>query len=127
MSTPGIVTNYLKTIEIPHRCYAYLKLDKQCRVVASGGKLHHCGIRTLDSAVRVDAQINMLLGLLPVTGDGLVINNVQPENDLYIDMHLFVGQEFQWVVFVNNTEAGIGLQAEQQIRLSDEIAKECKE
>ena len=127
MNTPAIVTNYLKTIEIPHRCYAYLKLDSQCCVVASGGKLHHCGIGTLDPAVRVDAQINMLLGLLPVTGDGLVINNVQPENDLYIDMHLFVGQEFQWVVFVNNTEAGIGLQAEQQIRLSDEIAKECKE
>lgn len=124
---PHAVVEYLKTVFYPELAFAYLQLDDHHHVVASGGEMGKCGIPIPEKNISIENQIDQLSGVLPVTGAPVVILNTQLVHKTFIDMHIFIHQGSQWVLFFNNTEAGIKLQAEQQTRLVNDIVREKKE
>lgn len=121
---PDAVVEYLKTVLHPDRAFAYLQLDEQRCVIDSGGELTKCGIPVLTGNRSIECQIDLLSNVLPVTGDPVVILNTQIRHQNFIDMHIFNYDNYQWVLFFNNSEAGIKLQKEQQTRLSNDFKRE---
>lgn len=123
---PVEASRYIKTVLFPMREFGYLQLNEQNCVISSGGDLQQCGVPELDENRSIEHQIDPLSGLLPVTGEPLVILNTQLRDHVFIDIHIVNYDDCQWVFFINNTEAGIKLQAEQQTRLSDDIVQELR-
>lgn len=128
MKTPVAVAEYLSAIpDSNDRSLSYLKLDSNHRVVDNGGTLIARGFEPpLDLNTSIDDQIIPLSGILPVIGKPLVIHNAQLHHGVFIDIHVFCDEGFHWVIFLDNTKAGAKLQEEQQLRLSHDIAEECR-
>lgn len=121
---PLSVKRYLKTLPLPNRPMAYLCLDDNLIVVDSGGELEKCGAPLIENGVLASDQLPVIGPLLPVGETAVVLENTQITEDSIIDLHLFADAVGQWVLIIDNTEAALKLQSEQQDRLCNDIIEE---
>jgi len=127
---PQPLAEYLRTIESPSRPLAFLKIGPDKRVKDSGGMLELFRLDTINSTHSIESQLEILQGLLPADHNPTVIENTQTVPDRFLDLHIFVDAGFDWVVFLDNTAAGIKLQQQQQKHLEERqqnVAKIRKE
>lgn len=121
---PFSVERYVKTQPASNRSMAYLCLDENLVVVDSGGELEKCGIPSIENGVLASEQLPAIESLLPIDESAVVLVNTQIIEGSIIDLHLFADSVGQWVLIIDNTEAGLRLQSEQQDRLCNDIVEE---
>lgn len=86
---PGSVVAYLSRLAAEQRSPAYLLTDQEGLVQEWGGELETYGIRNLRVGEPVGQQIFFLEGLLPLTGEGLILPCLQTDSGRPVDLHLF--------------------------------------
>jgi len=121
---PLSIARYVKSLPSSSAAKAYLCLDTHGLVTDSGGELETCGIPQLKNGLAISEQLPVIAQLLPLTEKTVVIANTQITEGTIIDLHLFADSAGQWVLIIDNTEAGIKLQSEQQERLVNDILEE---
>lgn len=121
---PPAVQHYLKTITHPHSPVAYLKLDATNRIVELSSNLDRFAISELSLSTPANEQLPLLEGLLPIGAQPLILTNAQIGDNQFFDLHIYQADDHQWVLLLDNTEAGTQLQFEQQRRLGIDIIKE---
>lgn len=121
---PLSVKRYSETLPLPNRSMAYLCLDDNLTVVDSGGELEKCGAPLIENGVLASDQLPVIGPLLPVGETAVVLENTQITEDSIIDLHLFADAVGQWVLIIDNAEAALKLQSEQQDRLCNDIIEE---
>ncbi len=121
---PLSVARYVKTLPVCSRAMAYLCLDNDNVVINRGGALEKCGMPSIEKGVLISEQLPAIAQLLPIGEKAVVLVNTQISTDTIIDLHLFADTIGQWVLIIDNTEAGLILQSEQQERLCNDIIKE---
>jgi len=124
-STPTAVVDYLADLKLLGSHHAYIALDQRNQITDLGGDLSRFDLDALVSGQLASTQLSFLEGLLPGDDKPVVIPNTQFLQDLFVDLHLFTTDANQWVVFVDNTEAGRNLQQDQQQRLEQDIKQEA--
>ena len=103
---PSAVTDYLKRLALDHRAPAFLLAGRDGKLLASGGALGHYGLKDLVPDEPVVEQVFFLTGLIPLEADEPVVRDcVQPAGSPPIDLHFFRGEEGDWVVFLDASEA----------------------
>jgi len=121
---PLDVVRYLRALQVEAHRYAYIGLDSSRCVRFLGGDLALFGLDVVDKCTSIENQLAVLVGLLPSGAEPVVISNARGAEKRYFDLHLFTQQNRQWVLFLDNNEAGQALQSEQQTRLQNELVIE---
>ena len=122
--TPAPVSHYLQSILHKGNAFGYLQLDDRNRVVGMGGDLSLFGPTKIDINLSIDEQVPALSGLLPVVDQPVVIANTHADDSQFADLHLYLDEGSQWVIFIDTTAEATQLQNNQQTRLSRDIIKE---
>jgi len=112
---------YLKQRKLEESRFAYIWLNARNIVHCIGGDTGYFGLTSMDVGSPALDHAEYLAGLLSDDNTPVVIENTQYVNDLYVNIHLFHSIEGQWIVFLDNTEAGGTDQAKQQKRLDKDI------
>ncbi len=120
------VEQYLKTIALGGRVFAYLGLDKQHIVCQTGGATDSFDLASVSEGEFALGKLGYLEGLLPSDDKPIVIENTQFMRERFVDIHIFKNNDIQWVVFIDNTEPGKLRQTLQQQRLNADILKEAR-
>jgi len=126
LELPAVVANYLSHLSTPGTSTTVLKINSDNSIIEHSGELTRCGLSAVNSKLPAEQQIPLLSGLLPHRGDPLVISNTQTSPGCFVDVHVLTEDRFHWAVFVDNTPLGTQLQAEQQVRLANDIIDEKK-
>ena len=124
LDLPATIEAYLQDVSGTIAKTTVLKIDKNNHITDHGGDLARCGMFTIAEGQLIEQQIPLLAGLLPHTDEPLIIRNTQTDTGLFVDIHVLTDQSYQWVLFIDNTQLGNRLQAEQQVRLSNDIINE---
>lgn len=121
---PSPVSHYLQALCENIRVCGYVRLNLQHRVIESAGKLPGNPLGKILLNISILEQFSYLEGLLPSGDKPVVIGNVNLSGDEFVDIHLFMDEDDQWLVILDNTEAAIETQRLQQYRLSRSINTE---
>jgi len=100
---PPTVFDYIYSQTIESRSPAYLLVAKDGRLADWGGKLEAYGITGLQKGEYALEQVCFLKGLLPLDGTPLFLPCVQVESSLPADIHIFPGDEGDWVLLLDAT------------------------
>jgi len=120
-ATPSDVVRYLNSLRIESPYFAYIGLDERWCAHYMGGALEAFGLANFDRLQPIERQLVVLEGLLPSGREPVVVANAHNTKGLYYDLHLFQRRNTQWVLFLENSEAGAALQLQQQERLIKEL------
>jgi len=120
------VMRYLHTLNVHDPIYAYLGIDHHNVVRHSGGSIEQFGLDGVSEGSLALEHLNYLEGLLPSDDNPVIIENTQFMSERFVDLHLVSKDGFQWVVFIDNTEAGKARQTEQQRQLNSDIKTEAR-
>jgi signal transduction histidine kinase len=85
------------------RSPAYLVVDKSGRLRDWGGKLSMYGITRLRKGAVATGQVHRLEGLLPLDDSPLHCPCVEMAAGTFADIHIFPGDEREWVLFLDAT------------------------
>lgn len=86
---PGSVLAYLSRLAADQRSPAYLLTNGEGIVREWGGELANYGIENLRAGEPVGHQVFFLEGLLPLSGEGLILPCMQTDSGRPADLHLF--------------------------------------
>jgi len=120
------VMQYLRAVNFHKPIFAYLGIDEENHIQSTGGSIELFGLENVLQGSLVLAHLDYLEGLLPGDETPVVIENTQFMSERYVDLHLFNKGDMQWVIFIDNTEAGKARQSEQQERLNSDILEEAR-
>lgn len=102
---PVPVADYLRALAIDHRAPAYLLSARDGRLAACGGELDRYDLAGLVIGEPLDDQVVYLMGLLPLeAGERQFIECLQIEGCPPTDIHLFAGEEGDWIVLLDASE-----------------------
>lgn len=82
---------------------AYLIVDKGGRLRDWGGKLSAYGITRLRKGVAIAAKVYFLAGLLPLDDAPMYFPCVETASGTFADIHIFPGDERDWVLLLDAT------------------------
>jgi len=117
---------YLRAVNFHEPIFAYLGIDEENHIQSTGGSIELFGLENVLQGSLVLAHLDYLEGLLPGDETPVVIENTQFMSERFVDLHLFNKGDMQWVIFIDNTEAGKARQSEQQERLNNDILEEAR-
>lgn len=129
---PAPVAEFLRRMAIDHRAPAYLLASREGDLLTTGGSLDHYGLNGLTAGAPVEDQVLFLFGELPLGAESRSIPFVQMDGMPATDVHLFRGDEGDWIVLLDASESERNQQSMQQIsydrslnyeRLEKEIRK----
>ena len=86
---PASVLAYLSRLAADQRSPAFVLTDRESCVREWGGALGNYGIENLQAGEPVGEQVFFLEGLLPLSGEGLILPCMQTESGRPADLHLF--------------------------------------
>ncbi len=86
---PASVLAYLSRLAADQRSPAFVLTDHESRVREWGGALSNYGIENLQTGEPVGEQVFFLEGLLPLSGEGLILPCMQTDSGRPADLHLF--------------------------------------
>jgi signal transduction histidine kinase/ActR/RegA family two-component response regulator len=101
---PTSVADYLYSQTIGDRASAYLLLDRKGVVLDSGGNLDRFGIDMPESGWDVTNRFLFMVGLLPLEGPFLKLNDIKVDQDIMTDAHLFQTASGYGLLLVDATE-----------------------
>lgn len=111
---PRPVLDYLHAITVESRSLAYLLIEKEGRLSDWGGNLDAYGIVNLQKGEFIEEKVFFLQGLLPLEGSPLFLPCMKTGYGLSTDIHIFPGEEGDWVLLLDATSDEIRQQVVQQ-------------
>jgi class 3 adenylate cyclase len=103
LDLPRSVLDYIGTVMIENRLPAYLFVDKDGLLSDWGGSLQEYGINDLRKGEPVGEQILFLEGLLPLSVSPMFLHCIKTEAGLSADIHLFSGEDGDWILLLDVT------------------------
>ena len=103
LDLPASIVDYIFSITVENRSLAYLFVRKDGRLSDWGGKLAEYGIRKLQKGGYVGEQIFFLEGLLPLDDSSIFLSCLKTEYGSCADIHIFSGDEGDWVLMLDAT------------------------
>ena len=100
---PGPVLDFLQAQLQETRSPAYLVVDKGGRLRGWGGKLSTYGITHLQQGSVVAESVHILEGLLPLEDSPIYFPCVETASGIFADIHIFPGDERDWVLLLDAT------------------------
>ncbi|MCI0606312.1 hypothetical protein L0156_25275 [bacterium] len=104
---PDPVISFLRRLLLEKRDPAYLVLDREGRLLDSGGKLDLYGLQGLKTGEFLSEQMHFLQGMLPFESGEVSLPFIEMTRDTYADIHLFQNGDFHYVLLVDVTSAGV--------------------
>jgi len=96
---------YSQTIETTkRRSPAYLLVSNDGRIVQFGGNLLAYGLDHLHKGAQIEQHVDYLTGLIPLDGEPLLLPCVKSEARGSMDIHIFPGDEGDWVLLLEASE-----------------------
>ncbi len=118
------VSQYVGSLNLDNREFAFFGLDGDNCITRIGGSVDQLGFSNVKLGQTAESQLSFLEGLLSGDNKPIVIPNAQYLENRFVDLHLFFDANQPWLLFVDNTEVGVGLQKAQQVRLDQDILEE---
>ncbi|AFZ00388.1 hypothetical protein [Calothrix sp. PCC 6303] len=103
LEVPESIITYILNFMLESRSLAYVLVSKEGNPSTWGGKLATYGIINLCQDENVGEQILFLEGLLPLDDSPLFLPQVQPEEGICADVHIFPSSEGDWVLLLDAT------------------------
>src|SRR6267142_5699477 len=100
---PPPVLEYLHALIVDNRSLAYLQIDKGGCLSNWGGNLAAYGMTGLRKGLPVREQVVFLEGLLPLQDSPLLLPCVETGSGLFADIHIFSGEDGNWVLLLDVT------------------------
>ncbi len=100
---PSPVLDYIHTTTIKICSPAFLLIEKNGRLSDWGGKLESYGIRDLEKGQYVEERVFFLQGLLPLDDSPIFLKCIRTEQGLCADIHIFPGEQGDWVLLLDAT------------------------
>jgi PAS domain S-box-containing protein len=100
---PPPVLEYLRTLIVENRSLAYLQIDKGGCLSNWGGNLAAYGMTGLHKGLPVREQVVFLEGLFPLQDPPLLLPCVETGSGLFADIHIFSGEDGNWVLLLDAT------------------------
>lgn len=100
---PFPVSDYIQKITIEIRSPAYLLIEKEGRLLKMGGNLETYGIINLEKGQIVEEKVFFLQGILPLDESFLFLQCIETQKATYADIHIFKGDEGDWVLLLDAT------------------------
>src|SRR5581483_3285607 len=100
---PPPILEYLSTLIVDKHSLAYLQIDKGGCLSNWGGNLAAYGITGLRKGLPVGEQVVFLEGLLPLQDSPLSLPCVETGSGLFADIHIFSGEDGNWVLLLDVT------------------------
>jgi hypothetical protein len=104
---PAPVNSFLRGLLLEKRDPAYLVLDREGRLLDSGGKLHLYGLQELKKGESLTEQMHFLQGMLPFESGAVSLPFIEMTPNTCADIHLFQSGDFHYVLLVDVTSAGM--------------------
>jgi class 3 adenylate cyclase len=103
LDLPNPILDYIYTLTFENRSPAYLFVEKTGRLSSWGGKLTVYGITNLQTGQFVGEQILFLEGLFPLDDYPIFLPCIKNESGRSVDVHIFPGNEGDWVLLLDAT------------------------
>lgn len=116
LNLPSPVIDYILILTVENRSLGYLLVEKDGRLSNWGGKLGAYGITNLQKGEYVGEQVYFLEGLLPLDDVPMFLPCIKVANGLSADVHLFPGNEGDWVLLLDAT-----LEENQRSRIQQKV------
>ncbi len=101
---PAVALNYLSNLIIKSRYLAYLLVAKDGCLLSWGGDLLTYNIRSLQRGELACKQVHLLEGLLPLGEEVVVLPCTNVEQGICADIHMFSGNEGDWILLLDASE-----------------------
>jgi hypothetical protein len=95
--------HYLCTLFVKNRSLAFVLVGKDGALIDSGGALSAYGLEDVRTGARPAKELLFLDGLLPLNGEPVFLPRVKTESGLSADIHLFSGEEGDWILLLDAT------------------------
>ncbi len=103
LNLPSPVIDYILILTVENRSLGYLLVEKDGRLSNWGGKLAAYGITNLQKGQYVGEQVYFLEGLLPLDDFPMFLPCIKIADGLSADVHLFPGNDGDWVLLLDAT------------------------
>jgi class 3 adenylate cyclase len=111
---PRPILDYIQAVSFENRSPAYLLIEKDGRLSEWGGELEAYGIKNLQKGEYVEEKVFFLQGFLPLDDSPIVLPCIKTEYGLSANIHIFPGDEGDWVLLLDATSDEIQQIAVQQ-------------
>jgi signal transduction histidine kinase len=123
---PAPVLDFLQAHMQETRAPAYVVVDKGGRLRDWGGKLSTYGITRLRKGAAVTGKIHCLEGLLPLDDSPMYFPCVETASGTFADIHIFPGDERDWVLLLDATADEVQRRLLQQKANDLSLLQECQ-
>lgn len=103
LQLPVPVRDYINILVIETRSPAYFLVAKDGRLSNWGGECSVYGINNLRQGEYITKQVFFLEGLLPLDQSPIFLPCVKTNENVFADVHLFFGNEGDWVLLLDAT------------------------
>lgn len=100
---PYPILDYLYKLTIQNRSPAYLFVEKNGCLSNWGGNLATYGVSDLQKGKYIGEQVFFLEGLFPLDGYSIFLPCIKTEHGCSADVHIFSGDEGDWVLLLDAT------------------------
>ncbi|MBW4664181.1 MAG: adenylate/guanylate cyclase domain-containing protein [Chroococcus sp. CMT-3BRIN-NPC107] len=98
---PAVALNYLSNLIVNRQSLAYLLVAKDGCLLSWGGNLSNYEISNLQKGELASKQVPLLEGLLPLNGVPVVLPCTNVEQGICADVHIFSGNEGDWILLLD--------------------------
>ena len=103
LNLPRPVLDYIYSLSVENRSAAYLLIEKDGGLSDWGGELKVYGITNLQKGERIEEKLFFLQGLLPLEDSPMFLPYIKTEYGLSANIHIFPGDEGDWVLLLDAT------------------------
>lgn len=103
LDLPEPVRSYINSLIVETRSPAYFLVAKDGRLSNWGGKCSVFGITSLKQGEYVAKQLFFLEELLPLDEFPIFLFCIKTKEDIFADVHIFSGDEGDWVLLLDAT------------------------
>ncbi len=124
---PEIVRNYVLRLAAEKCLAAYLRVDRESRLLSAGGELGRYGLEGLEAGTPVCERAYFLVGLLPAEPRPTVMPKIEVAPSVFADVHVFTDQEDACILLLDSTaEVAERTQIEQALRQAEDHLRQAE-
>ena len=101
---PPALRDYLRHLTVDQWSAAFLRVDREGRLVDSGGSLGLYGLDGVGKGESLAGRVDFFKGMLPVGDEPIVLPRMELAPGRFADVHLVGGEEADWVLFLDVSE-----------------------